>query len=96
MSFAEFADTPLHVIEKLLERLPARQAELTLLFADAGAVPWMEAKGRGKFLDTLRERITPERTEPTPTPALLRMAGIGVELRKPKKRQEHQARQTEL
>lgn len=74
---------PIAAIGAYLERLPAREAELTLLMADAAAYPHMKESHRKRALSGwLRSaNAGARRVARRASPARLRMLGIGVKFK---------------
>lgn len=80
MSFEEVGEMPMASIEAYLERLPARFAEMKLVFADVVSLPHMKDHQRSERLrEWMREveMFNPTMTKPA-SPARLRMMGVGV------------------
>ena len=74
------ADMPFAAIDAYLKRLPARQAELKLLLADAVSIPHMKENHRREAQNAwMRTAMVNGGNEAKPaSPAILKMMGIGV------------------
>jgi len=80
MSFADFAETPLAALETLMERLPARQAEMKLVEADVISLPHMKASDRNATVNGWRRVLGQgrEKVVRVASKGKLRLMGLGV------------------
>lgn len=80
LGFDDISNMPFAAIEAYLQRLPARQAELRLMVADAASIPHMKPEARRSVMRAW-ERIAEEFGGATARPASagrLKLMGIGV------------------
>lgn len=81
MSFQDVSATPLSALNSYLERLPARQAELKMLIAEAVSIPHMKKEDADNLISrwTKEAEVAVSNNNVKPaSPGRLKMMGIGV------------------
>jgi hypothetical protein len=68
-------------IKLYMERLPRQQAALRMILGEAATVPHMTDDGRRDWSRVIEEMLYGEKPKKVSSPAMLKMIGIGVEVK---------------
>jgi hypothetical protein len=85
LPWSEIKSMPFSAINLYMDRLPMRIAEIKMMMGEAAKLPHMDEDGRREWARNINDVLRKDKPQKVSSPAMLRKAGIGVQVVKKEK-----------